>query len=109
MILKTISPVRFLKDTHDERYRQKVSRILVEQKGFLRPDISPRLALFVRAGDKCAIIKIDFGVTLSKRMHMIIKYGPGSIVTPAPAGAGRFTPSRFLSDSRGCRNQRGRC
>ena len=48
-----------LKDTHDERYRQKVSRILVEQKGFLRPDISPRLALFVRAGDKCAIIKID--------------------------------------------------
>jgi hypothetical protein len=70
-----------LKDTHDERYRQKVSRILVEQKGFLRPDISPRLALFVRAGDKCAIIKIDFGVTLSKRMHMIIKYGPGSIVT----------------------------
>lgn len=69
------------KDTHDERYRQKVSRILVEQKGFLRPDISPRLELFVRAGDKCAIIKIDFGVTLSKRMPMIIKYGPGSIVT----------------------------
>ena len=79
--LKDYITGEILKDTHDERYRQKVSRMLVGQKGFLRSDISPRLDLFIRAGDKCAIIKIDFGVTLSKRMSMIIKYGPGSIVT----------------------------
>ena len=84
-----------VKDTHDERYRQKISRILVERKGFLRSDISPRLELFVRAGDKCAIVKIDFGVTLSELMAMIIKYGPGSIVTrrrPALAASRLLTP-----------------
>ena len=70
-----------LKDTHDERYRQKLARLLVERKGFSKSEISPRMALRVQAGDKCAIIKIDLGVVLSKQMYMIIKYGPGSIVT----------------------------
>ncbi len=70
-----------LKDTHDERYRQKIGRLLVEEKDFLKSEISPRIALQVQAGGKCAIIKIDFGIILSKQMYMIIKYGPGSIVT----------------------------
>jgi hypothetical protein len=70
-----------IKDTHDERYRQKIARLLVESKGYLKSDIEPRKSLLVQAGDNRAIIKIDFLINLSDRLCMIIKYGPGSLVT----------------------------
>lgn len=70
-----------LKDTHDERYRQKIARLLVNQKGYAKKDIEPRKALTVQADDKRAVIKVDFIITLAHRISMIIKYGPGSLVT----------------------------
>ena len=70
-----------LKDTHDERYRQKIARLLINQKGYLKTDIEPRKALLVKADAKKAILKIDFVVLLAGRACMIIKYGPGSLVT----------------------------
>ena len=68
-------------DTHDERYRQKLARILVNQKGFFKKEIHPRRELQVSAGKKRAIIKIDFEIHVSGKIGMIIKYGPGSLVT----------------------------
>jgi hypothetical protein len=68
-------------DTHDERYRQKLARLLVELKGYLKEEISPRCELRVSAGEKKAIIKIDFKIDVLDRIGMIIKYGPGSLVT----------------------------
>jgi len=71
-----------LKDTHDERYRQKLAHLLVESKGYRKTDIIPRCELLVTAGDhKQALIRVDFKVSLSGRACMIIKYGPGSLVT----------------------------
>ena len=70
-----------LKDTHDERYRQKIARLLVNQKGYLKADIEPRKELPVKADAKKAILKIDFVVTLAGRVCMVVKYGPGSLVT----------------------------
>lgn len=70
-----------IKDTHDERYRQKIARLLIDCKGYLKGDIEPRKSLLVQAGDNRAIIKIDFLINLSDRLCMIIKYGPGSLVT----------------------------
>jgi len=70
-----------LKDTHDERYRQKIARLLVGRLGYLKEDIEPRRALLVTAGNKKAVLKIDFTVTLAGRMCMVVKYGPGSLVT----------------------------
>ena len=70
-----------LKDTHDERYRQKIGRLLVNQKGYLKADIEPRKELRVEADAKKAILKIDFVITLADRVCMVIKYGPGSLVT----------------------------
>jgi hypothetical protein len=35
----------------------------------------------VQADDRKAIVKIDFVINLSSRVGMIIKFGPGSIVT----------------------------
>jgi hypothetical protein len=70
-----------LKDTHDERYRQKIARLLTGQLGYLKADIEPRRALVARADSKKAILKIDFTITLQGKMCMVLKYGPGSLVT----------------------------
>ena len=68
-------------DTHDERYRQQLARLLVERKGYLKNQIQPRFELRVAAENKQAVLKIDFVVHLSERICMILKYGPGSLVT----------------------------
>lgn len=70
-----------IRDTHDERYRQNLARILVNQKGFMKKEIKPRRELRVSAGEKSAMIKIDFEIHVSGKIGMIIKYGPGSLVT----------------------------
>jgi hypothetical protein len=70
-----------LKDTHDERYRQKLARLLVEEKGFAKTEIIPRFPLTVRAGGKAAGMTVDFVVKVSDRFAMLVMYGPGSIVT----------------------------
>jgi hypothetical protein len=70
-----------LKDTHDERYRQKIARLLTGQLGYLKADIEPRRALVARADSKKAILKIDFTITLEGKTCMVLKYGPGSLVT----------------------------
>jgi len=70
-----------IKDTHDERYRQKIAQLLLNQKGYLKTDISPRRKLTVTAGDCKAMVKVDFVIQFADRIGMIIKFGPGSIVT----------------------------
>ena len=70
-----------LKDTHDERYRQKIARLLTGQLGYLKADIEPRRALVARADSKKAVLKIDFTITLKGKICMVLKYGPGSLVT----------------------------
>ena len=68
-------------DTHDERYRQKIARLLINHKGYQKNDIKPRKDLRVQAGEKRAVIKIDFLISISGKVGMIIRFGPGSIVT----------------------------
>ncbi len=70
-----------LKDTHDERYRQEIARLLIRRLGYSKEDLEPRKALVVCADDKKAVLKIDFTVTLAGRTCMVLKYGPGSLVT----------------------------
>ena len=68
-------------DTHDERYRQSLARLLAENKGYLKSEILPRRKLTVAAGDKRALIQIDLTVVLNGRLSLILRYGPGSLVT----------------------------
>ena len=72
---------KVLPDTHDERYRQELARLLIHAKGYPRTDIQGQCTLRVKAGDNCAIVKVDMAVTIADRICMIIKYGPGSLVT----------------------------
>ena len=78
-----------LEDSHDERYRQKIARILLSDKGFSRAAITPRIPLTVAAGNRRGRIRVDFLVAVDGRSAMIVKYGPGSLITrhrPALAG-----------------------
>jgi hypothetical protein len=70
-----------IKDTLDERHRQKLAGLLLGSKGYLRSDIQSRKSVLVQAGANRALIKIDFLIRLSDKLCMIIKYGPGSLVT----------------------------
>ncbi len=68
-------------DTHDERYRQKIARYLVLEKGYVIKDIEAGRKLTVTASDKKAAIPVDFLVSVEGRIMMLVKYGPGSLVT----------------------------
>jgi len=70
-----------LEDTLDERYRQKLAGMLIFEKGYRKSDVEPRRKLQVAAGDKKAIAPIDFLIHLCGRTAMLIKFGPGSLVT----------------------------
>jgi hypothetical protein len=85
-----------LEDTHDERYRQKISRLLVEEKGYHKSDIISRYRLIIQAGGRKAAISLDFLIALLNRKSMLIKYAPGSLVTRRrPATAFSRLVSRF--------------
>jgi hypothetical protein len=84
-----------LPDTHDERYRQNLARLLMGAKGYARTDIQSRCSLRVKAGESCAVVKVDMAVSVADRICMIIKYGPGSLVTrhrPALAASRLLAP-----------------
>jgi hypothetical protein len=70
-----------LSDTHDERYRQKIARLLIEDKRYRTGEVQPRFDLMVKAAGKRAIVKIDYLIELSGKIRMIVKYAPGSLVT----------------------------
>jgi hypothetical protein len=68
-------------DTHDERYRQKIARILVTEKGYAKADIRPHTPLIVNADNRRGRLWIDFTVKVDDLIAMVVKYGPGSLVT----------------------------
>jgi hypothetical protein len=72
---------RSLPDTHDERYRQRIARLLVDHKGYRREDIHPRVPIDLQVGRKSARIRLDFVIRNEGRIGLLIKYAPGSLVT----------------------------
>lgn len=80
-----------IEDNHDERYRQKIARLLVEEKSFSKEEITSRIKVELRsASGRRGNIWLDFKITINGRIMMIIKYGPGSIIT-------RETPAIAIS------------
>ena len=79
--LNDIVTGEILDDTLDERYRQKLARILLEEKGYAKQDIIPRYKIIAEASDKRAALNIDFIVKPSAHYLMLIRFGPGSLIT----------------------------
>ncbi len=70
-----------LEDTLDERYRQRLADLLIDGLGFRPEEIRPRVAVLLRAGDRRAVVRLDFLIVLAGRPAMVIRFGPGSIVS----------------------------
>lgn len=79
--LKDFLTGREITDTHDERYRQKIAQILVNEKGYDKKDIKAGFNLTVKIRKKKAVLCMDFLVLLNGKTSLLVKYGPGSIIT----------------------------
>jgi hypothetical protein len=70
-----------LADTEDERLRQQIALRLLTECGFSPQQIQCRLRIPICVGEKRAEVPLDFLVSVQGVPAMMIKYGPGSIVT----------------------------
>ncbi len=70
-----------LPDTDDERYRQQLARLMVEEKGFAREELEPRLFIETVFNRQYVKSTIDLTVRPAGRRIMIVRYAPGSLVT----------------------------
>lgn len=84
-----------LPDTDDERARQKIAKILLEEKKIPKKRIIPRKYIAVDCDGKTGRILIDFLVYGKNYPVMAVRYAPGSLVTrhrPAVAAARIIEP-----------------
>jgi hypothetical protein len=68
-------------DTHDERIRQVIAKLLVEVKGFHKNDILARQTLALTVDQKTGFVHVDYTIKMDDKISMIIIYAPGSLVT----------------------------
>jgi len=79
--LKDFLTGKIIEDNHDERLRQKLARFLVEEKGYEKENIISQIKVSVSAGEKKAMVRVDFKVRILEKTCVVVKYGPGSLVT----------------------------
>ena len=70
-----------LPDTHDERIIQKISRFLIEKKGYSKNEVITRKKISLKIGEKTGTVTVHFIIQINKISFAVIMYGPGSIVT----------------------------
>lgn len=68
-------------DTDDERCRQELAKLLVEKKGYAKSDLEPRLCIETLYNGQFVASTIDITVKTDDKRFMILRFGPGSIVT----------------------------
>lgn len=79
-----------LPDTDDERYRQQLAGWLLADKGYRPEDLTPRLTIDTEVNGLRVSSLIELTISLGGRRLLILRYGPGSLVTrerPAIAAA----------------------
>lgn len=86
-------------DTDDERYRQKLCRLLVEEKGYWKKDLTVGTKIETMFSGNFVVSRIDIVVSINDRKMMVVRYGPGSLVTrerPALAAARVLDPKYII-------------
>jgi hypothetical protein len=83
-------------DTDDERIRQQISIMMVEQLGYQREELAPRLCIETLFTRNFVRSVIDLTVTLAEKQIMIVRYGPGSLVTRERSA---LAAARVLNDA----------
>ncbi len=70
-----------LVDTDDERTRQDLARMMVEDKGYAKGDLEPRRAIETLFATQFVRSTITLTVSMDGRRIMVIRYAPGSLVS----------------------------
>ena len=70
-----------LVDTDDERIRQQISRMMVDERGYGPDELQPRLKIETLFTRNFVTSTIDLTVAIEGRQTMIVRYGPGSLVS----------------------------
>ena len=70
-----------LTDTDDERIRQELSRLMVEEKGYDREQLLPRIQIETLFAGGFVVSTIELIVVMGSRQYMLVRYGPGSLVS----------------------------
>ncbi|MBM9514347.1 type I restriction enzyme HsdR N-terminal domain-containing protein [Desulfogranum marinum] len=70
-----------LQDTDDERIRQDLMRLLVEDLGFSRQELEPRLQIVSEFNGKRVETQIELTASVNGKRLFILRYGAGSLVT----------------------------
>ncbi|MEN8140750.1 MAG: type I restriction enzyme HsdR N-terminal domain-containing protein [Thermodesulfobacteriota bacterium] len=68
-------------DTDDERVRQSLAKLLVEERGYAKEEVLARLTIETLFADRFVTSRVDLAVQLAGRLFLIIRYAPGSLVT----------------------------
>lgn len=70
-----------LVDTDDERTRQELARMMVEEKGYAKEDLEPRRCIETLFTTQFVRSNITLTVSLEGKRIMVIRYAPGSLVS----------------------------
>ncbi|MDD3815989.1 MAG: type I restriction enzyme HsdR N-terminal domain-containing protein [Desulfocapsaceae bacterium] len=70
-----------LVDTDDERIRQQLARMMVEEKGYGKEDLEPRRFIETLFATQFVRSTITLTVSLQGRRIMVLRYAPGSLVS----------------------------
>ncbi|MFP4071228.1 MAG: type I restriction endonuclease subunit R [Desulfovibrionales bacterium] len=70
-----------MEETTYEELRQGIARVLVEEKGFAREDVRPRLELHLQIDDNPVVGRLDFGVFEGKKPLLLLLFCPGEVGT----------------------------
>ncbi|MCK5341455.1 MAG: type I restriction enzyme HsdR N-terminal domain-containing protein [Desulfobulbaceae bacterium] len=68
-------------DTDDERYRQNLARFMVEEKGYAKTGLEVRQTIETLFAGQAVVSKITLVLSLHRKRFMLLRYGPGSLVT----------------------------
>lgn len=84
-----------LTDTDDERIRQKLFRMMIEDKGYEPDQLTQRLTIETLFSNCFVTSTIELTISHKGKKSMILRYGPGSLVSrerSAIAAARSLTP-----------------
>ncbi len=70
-----------LPDTDDERFRQELSKMMVVERGFNKEELEPRRYIETLFSSQFVRSNIELTIRLAEKYIMIIRYGPGSLVS----------------------------
>ncbi|MDI6889396.1 MAG: type I restriction enzyme HsdR N-terminal domain-containing protein [Thermodesulfovibrionales bacterium] len=68
-------------DTDDERIRQGIERLLIEEKGYSKFDIEVDREFEIVLGEEINRSKVDLVVSVEEKIFMVIKCARGSLVS----------------------------